>query len=208
MRLKSYIIEGPGRHGHPKRSKHPAQDEIAEILKRDCKQILKFYNMGQFLYRGIRVNASDPDFIEKKYHEDRKPKDTPKSIHDYMNKLYKKKFGWPVRNGISVTSSFTQASMYGNAYVFLPVDGFKFVYNLEIYDFTNDFVGDYVESPDPSVFYAPNLHSDFRDAAQDVVDDSKDSNLKGAFGYQREIMFWCKKYYLLSHVMDDIIKTI
>ncbi len=206
MRLKSYIIEGPGRHGHPvRRSALNPENKIAETLKRDCKQILQFYKQGRYLYRGIRVNSSDPTFVEKKFHPDRRPKDTVQGIHDYMNKLYKEKFGWEVRSGISVTSAFTQASMYGGVFIFLPVDGFKFVYNLEIFDFTDDFAGEWTDTGHRWIG-KDDFH--FKKNAQAVVDDSKDTNLKGAFGYQREIMFWCKKYYLLSHLEDQILKDL
>jgi len=188
MRLKSYITE-------------ITFDQkilpIRKTLERDCKEILQFYRYGKFLYRGIRTNDSDPIFLTKTPRDDRRPKDTAESIHDYMNKLYKKKFGWEVRNGISVSTSYGQADAYGNVHVFFPADGFKYVWHPDIYDFTNDFAGDWMDSrsfdPDPT------FNIDFQTAAQQLVDTSYDKNIKGAYGYNREMMFWAPKYYLLRN---------
>jgi hypothetical protein len=186
MRLKSYITE----------VKDLSYEEIRTILERDCKEILQFYRYGRLLYRGIRTNDSDPIFVTKTPRDDRRPKDTSEYIHDYMNKLYKKKFGWEVRNGISVSNSFAQADAYGNVHVFFPVDGFKYVWHPDIYDFTNDFAGEHMSDWNSD----PTDDLDFQIAAQQLVDTSYDKNIKGAYGYHREIMFWAPKYYLLRNI--------
>jgi hypothetical protein len=59
---------------------------------------------------------------------ERRPKDIPKFLHEYMNKQFIKVAGWPVRNGVSTTPSTWQASSYGRPMLFFPIGKLRWAY--------------------------------------------------------------------------------
>jgi len=105
----------------------------ADDIKDDCSEVLSVYeNVHRYLYRGIDVKT---DLILKFNSElvNRRPKHTPRVIHDVLNDLFNDKFGWECRNGIYAGID-EQADNYGTSYIIFPVDGFKIVYNKHIPD--------------------------------------------------------------------------
>ena len=117
----------------------------AELIRKECSQILKHYKRNDPLYRGIGFENSP--FITNNVGArlgDRRPKDTPLWAHEYMNKGLTKKFGWPVRDGISVSVKYMQARAYGETYFFFPTNGFKWAYVKgvqDVFQFIDDEIG-------------------------------------------------------------------
>ena len=92
--------------------------EFVETLKRDCSNIIQVYKQtNKFLYRGTNDKGT---FLEKtgRGAKVRIPRNTPVSFHRYLNKIFKEKFGWKVRDGISTTPKKGVANSYGNGYIF------------------------------------------------------------------------------------------
>jgi len=116
-------------------------DEIKEILQKKCGKIIKIYkNNNQFLYRGKRIAQTKSLILKSGRLENRRPSDTPYEIHDLLNIFFKKKFGWPVRNGVFATSDSGEVEIndYGNVHYFFPEDRFKFCWSPEIRDLYED----------------------------------------------------------------------
>ena len=134
---------------------------------------------------------------------DRKPKDTPQQIHDQLNYLYKKKFGWNVRSeGVFLSTSSTQSLMFAKqSFIFFPIGKYKYVYNNDIDDVTQ-----HIEDVNILSF----LHKDWfvnlgieQDTIDrvltDIVYSSDNNNLKNIHvGSGTEISFKCKEYYLVN----------
>lgn len=179
MRLDNYII-------------NEDIDKYIPILERDCSRIIKIYkNTHKFLYRGLMYRS---DFLVKKWREEsRRPKSTPKFVHDYLNKRFKDKFGWNVRNGISATSKLMQASFYGVVYIFFPVNDFEYVYAPNIGDLYAHLPGSIGGFDKEN-----NYFEKYKDIYDRLFNRYINSNLEGALiNQQGEIMFKTSKYYLI-----------
>jgi len=74
------------------------------------------------------------------YGKPRLPKDTPKILHRISNIVFKKKFGWPVRDGVFTTSGRYTASDYGRVGVFYPIGDYKYAWSSEVEDFYEDVI--------------------------------------------------------------------
>ena len=117
MRLREYLTEESGL-------------DLVSILKKDCNKFLREAGKPDALYRGIK--QSIPHQVKKKSRlEDRSPRNTNIKVHKALNKEFSKKFGWPVRNGIFVTSSTYDARYYGydNAYMFFPIGDYEYCWS-------------------------------------------------------------------------------
>ena len=134
MRLKQYILD-----------ENTAIDDefngIMDALKKDCKPFLDEYaksNCRGLLYRGSKRTIRSISKMTSRL-VDRKPKDTSKDIHDELNRLFKKKYGWKVRNGIFTTNRQATAKHYGRAYIFFPIGEFDFVWSDYVKDLYTEF---------------------------------------------------------------------
>ena len=195
------------------------------LIQRDCGQILKHYKTYNPLYRGTGFENSP--FITNNVGArlgERRPKDTPLWAHEYMNDKLTKKFGWPVRDGLSVTVKVDQARAYGNTYFFFPTNGYKWAYIIGVGD-AFQYIDDHISMIDLEKFQTgpedewkkwndeldagDHAHGNFKktkkdspyraaglDAALDkVIDQYTDAPWNRANG---EILFNTKKYYLVS----------
>lgn len=163
--------------------------EIREILHRDCKKILSIYRSTRGgLFRGEEIRNSDL-ILKQSRLENRKPKHTPQDVHDLLNKLFKNKFGWNVRNGVFVSSKYTTANDYGEVFYFFPAGNFKFCWSPKITDLYNDII---------DLHHYQEL-TDYEFLQDEIIDKYTDSNLVSAIKSRREISFNVSKYYLLSY---------
>ena len=145
-----------------------SKEEIKKILNRDCAKFLKEMR-GEYdlLFRGSykKVNR----IAKIKHNKERKPKDTPQELHDLLNKKFKKKFGWPVRNGIFTTSSYIMADGYGIPYKFFPIGDYKYVYSTKIEDLFQ-----YFEDRDITIFFSDDNKYDNNYIYNEYVDKMSD----------------------------------
>ena len=175
-----------------------SKEEIKKILNRDCAKFLKEMR-GEYdlLFRGSykKVNR----IAKIKHNKERKPKDTPQELHDLLNKKFKKKFGWPVRNGIFTTSSYIMADGYGIPYKFFPIGDYKYVYSTKIEDLFQ-----YFEDRDITIFFSDDNKYDnnyIYDVIEGAIKTYKDTGLykQVVTPSNYEITFWCDYYYLVDY---------
>jgi len=122
MRLESYLNEN--------------EVSIIDLLSKKCMPFVNMFrkeNCDRLLYRG-RKSPIFPWRAMKSNIADRLPKDTPKNIHDMLNVMFQKKFGWKCRNGVFASSDINMVNDYGDPYVFVPIGRFKFVWSNKIDD--------------------------------------------------------------------------
>lgn len=118
-----------------------AFDMMWSNLMADCDEYVKILKKsntrGKFLWRG--TNDRVKTFKKIKPRKDRIPKDTPEEIHELLDELFKKYHGWKARSeGVFVTSNKSDAYAYGDAYLFFPFNGYKFLWNSSISDLWSD----------------------------------------------------------------------
>jgi hypothetical protein len=117
------------------------EDTISKI-KKDCQPFLKeIKSVGRLLYRGSKIQIKSYKIL-KSYLEDRTPKNMNIEVHDYLNKQFKKKFGWPIRNGIFVSFDPDMAASYGTPYFFFPIGKYKYSFSKKVVDLYEDYYND------------------------------------------------------------------
>jgi len=116
-------------------------NEIVDFLKEKCSIFIKESN-GLMVYRGDDHLSSDNKFIIKHSRlQDRRPSSTPKYWHDILNGLFKKKFGWNVRNGIFTSSNCSVVSVYGRPRFFYPIGAYRYCWSPAVEDlYSEDFI--------------------------------------------------------------------
>ena len=196
MRLTRYINE--------------SEDAFYANVNSNCSQILKLYKrtfsisshmIGGVLFRGLKKAIPLGTVKSSRTEKGRRPKDTPLEVHNWLNQEFKRKFGWSVRDGISCTTSYGHAHGYGKIHVFLPFDGYKYVYSEEIGDL-------YIDLPGMAI---AGMQKDFDlnewlDEINEVLDSYTDKGIahllvkgsKVGSGHGPEIMFNAPKYYLFN----------
>jgi len=224
MRLQAYINE----------FKEYTLEELQSILERDCKRYLKEMKKARrLLWRGA-VGRTIPDIQEVKSHLEsgRMPKDTPEEIHDLMNHLFRNRFGWNVRNGISTTGDKGDTT-YGPQFIFFPIGVYDYVWSPDVPDLFSELDGrgytyefdemeveaeyeqtygnddepdieleDYIKEREEEWEYEKN------DYFKTLIKSYKDTGLNPqAIKSKNEIMFGCKTYYLVhKRWEEDIIQ--
>lgn len=112
--------------------------ESMEQFKKECYPALKDIkkNGYKFFYSGRKNNDM---IIRKKVRKDRKPRDTPDTIHKLVDKAFYKKFKVKPRSGSVFTKLEYDVSFYGTPYYLFPV-GEKYMYIwsdsvIDLYDY-------------------------------------------------------------------------
>jgi hypothetical protein len=116
MRLKQFITEG--------RSKELKEDEVIDLIKKNCKQALNKYKKGIVIYRGVEMDVSYA-FVDPKKSKPRRSANTSNYytlIND--NSPYWKQYPKRSESLICTTNKFTPEG-YGTSYIVLPYDNAK-----------------------------------------------------------------------------------
>jgi len=149
-----------------------SKEKIKKILDRDCAKFLKEMK-GEYdlLFRGSYMKI---DRIAKvKHNKNRSPKDTPQELHDHLNEMFKKKFGWPVRSGIFTVPNRSTASKYGDTFNFFPIGDYKYVYSKEVTDLFQEF-----EDEGVTTFFSDDKEYDNEYIFNQYVDEYSDKIVK------------------------------
>ncbi|MCK9371503.1 hypothetical protein M0R04_16435 [Candidatus Dojkabacteria bacterium] len=110
-----------------------------EILTNCSEYIKDISYCSSKLYRGTRYNIRTWKKLSTR--EDRRPRDTKQYVHDKFDEKFAKKFGWKARSeSVMVISNKGYAGAYtedtpGNTCIFLPINGFKYIWSPKISDF-------------------------------------------------------------------------
>lgn len=209
---KSYIV------GNRYKIQDSEFNKIKEILKKDCSHFLnELKSDGDFLFRGMKTlpdntyNDIDGIWI-KQARKNRTPRDLDYDIDMVFNDLFKERFNIPLRRqGVFATKDPIGAKGYtpnGEAYLFFPIDDYKYFWNPEITDlynylddqeWYNDFESE--KSLEDISFYDYHKKKakldgyDPMDEIEHIVNDYKKGGLSEV-GVQ-EITFILDKYYVI-----------
>lgn len=181
MRLKEYLTEDFGKD--------------VDLIEKNCKVYLGSTKGLKYLllrdFESNRVFNKDLEVIKSR--TDRRPKDTPMHIHEKINEMFRKKFGWDVRNGVFCEGEWCSFRKDNGFQRFIfPVDGFKFVWSPSVGDF---FIDVYKYKIKNVSYKEPNID----EILNDYVKSCKNTNLKDAINSRNEISLLCKEYYAVSY---------
>lgn len=185
--------------------------EIARVLSVDCKYYLNEIK-SEFLsrdprwsmfYRGIREHKVNSNIESIQPRKDREPLDMPVAVHDDLDRLFKKKFGWFVRSeGVFVTPSPLNAYGYGKACIFFPIGNYKYVWSPKIEDLyvylkSEKHLGSVFLHSIGRVVLSPEEEKIYNTVIKNVVNLYIDRNLSKALHLKNEVSFLVREYYVL-----------
>ena len=175
--------------------------QISSMVQRDCKPFIKELKKSNskkrpFFNRGTTSKTID-DFSKIKVRKDRKPRDTPLEVHNYLDNALKKKFGWKVRSeGVFATSQ--ERTGYGTSYIFFPIGKYKYVFSTQILDLYGHLGGGYMS--DGYLEISTNI-----EIINDAINTYKSSDMKEAMETMHEIIFKCDEYYMINMKYQNVL---
>ena len=172
-------------------------------INKECSTYLKSVTYGQKMFRGTNKSYNKPTKVTPR--KDRKPRDTPSEIHNFLDKVFDEKFGVKARSeGVFCTPNFGDAQAYGSVYYVFPVGSFKLIYNPKVTDLYQKLRDDHVllwdknaDRPTMNRIMDPKE----RDAKiKKIISGYKIStnNAKDALSNGGEVMLFCKEYFLVG----------
>jgi hypothetical protein len=188
MRLKQYITE----------DKITDPKAFINTLHTDCSDYFKYIKYGVKSFRGSKIRVY---YKKIKPRNNRIPRDTPKEVHEYLDKEFKKRFGWNVRSkGVFATANFDAAEDYGTPYYFYPSNGFKVVYSDKIDDLTLYLDDNNVIHREGNKWITTDVWKSKIDEL-DIVHEYKQggpADINKALQTFNEVIFKCDFYYIVN----------
>lgn len=192
-----------------------------KTIRQNCQPYLT-QNRGAIngfpLYRGVK-KTNEASVIRREVRlGNRKPKDMPLELHQFINGYFKKHYGAPFRNAMFVTSSVGNASEYGDVYVIFPAGEFQYLWSADyedLYSITSEFGFEHIP---------PNMEDpiEWKKVAKEALVDEvlstyQTDGLEKAIDSSHEIMIRCPYYYgihsdvmynkpLREEIMDGLYK--
>jgi len=125
MRLEKYIT----------RIDENTDEELLAYFLSEVKDYLKEQD-GVRLWRAHNHNIKGIQKFSAR--KNRKPRDTPKEVHDFLDKWFKSNFGWKARSeGVFCSTTPSNIEPFGkNVDLFFPCNGYKYVWSNIIQDMT------------------------------------------------------------------------
>lgn len=120
-------------------------EEIKKILRKKCAPVLKHFSSNKSKIEalpliGKKVNLKRPIKI-RKTRKNRRPKDTPAEIHDFIDDYFENKYGSRFRSeAIFATGSYATAKTYGNVFIILPVGKYEVLWSPMVKDLYSEFL--------------------------------------------------------------------
>lgn len=171
-------------------------DTVLPTLKKECSEFIGNSKDKTTLYRGVSDDLKDV-WRKEKPRTDRKPLDTPRDIHNLFDGASQKIFKWKARSqGVFTSPRKSVAGGYGTAYLFLPCNGYKYIWSPEIIDFYDKWKQDI--SQDPARYDKDYWNDIILHYYQNYHLSKNETN---------EVMFYCPNgYYLIDSRIDYTVE--
>ena len=111
--------------------------EIFKKIEKDCKPFLKELTkhslVDDLLYSGRKKKFEG--YFKGKVRKDRKPKDMPEEVHNWLDDWFEDKFGVRARSqSLFTIPKGSIAAGYGTPYAIFPIGNYKIIWSPEIED--------------------------------------------------------------------------
>jgi len=134
----------------------------------------------------------------------RRPLETPLQIHNLLNDMFKKKFGWKVRGeGVFAMNSLSHTlPYYGYKFHFFPEGKYEYIWSPDVSDLTlwmeQSGLLNMVEDENDGVYgVSPNYNEkEIEEKLSRIIKTYKKTNLTEALRSKNEVVFRCKAYWL------------
>lgn len=173
-------------------------DGVISQIKRNCGQFLSETRVP--MYRGMSAQLNPAIFSTVQTPATRGPRDTPGIINTYIVKWFQDNTGLPFRkeHTLFATGSRKEAEDYGRAFLVFPIGQFEYCWSPVYKDLTLQFE------------HMQMKHYSTAEIQQEVHRVISNGNYEINYGLQqaiqarKEIMIYCKEYYILDY---DAIAT-
>ena len=202
-RLDNYMLNEDKRE-----TDYNIEDMVLNIKKK-CKQSLGYMKKAKsFMWRYDRTVKENDEAYKAYTRRDRRPLDTPESVHSFIDGWFKREFGWKARsNNVlfiegrpkrSILNIMDRKSNIKQTIVF-PIGNIEFLWSPRIKDLTNDMSLE-------DIWYGDD---EWQDLLEGNLNNAgyEDTNMKNALRSGNEIMIHCKSYYgmVLDRIDEDIL---
>jgi len=196
--------------------------ETADRVHADCQFYLSQINAGednQIAWRGMDSQKyyGTQSILKDVRLNDRTPKDTDESTHDYINREFTKLYGAPFRNALFVSGSVQNTIRYGFPFQIFPVGQFKFIWSPTVNDLwiETQKLHRTMQLPNRSggedaMLKNEQLKSQARkEFNEKVLNSYQTTDISDALINRREIMIRVKQYYAVSfdNITNNILDT-
>ena len=186
MKFYRYITENKTDFNKIENDGKPFLDDLRKIKK-----------PPSLLYSGRK---SSEDFISRKVRKNRKPKNTPERIHNWLDKWFEYKFGIKARSkSLMADNKKAIASTYGTPYIIFPVGKYKIIWSEEVPDLYDDIKLQVPKEEIEEVLdKEPREVENLDNSLIEILETYKENNLKKALSIGEtsfEIMLICDHYY-------------
>lgn len=121
MRFDNYLLNENKRYDETLK-------QLEQVIKK-CSQFFGEVGSSGFLYRGTKIKIKAPVEIRIP-RKDRKPLNTDDIVHETMDSLFLKNFGWRARSqGVFCSPNIRTVKCYGIPYIIIPANGYKYIYS-------------------------------------------------------------------------------
>jgi len=226
MRLQNFINE-----------EIPYDEPLFKLIDRRAKKFVReMESWGEmpksksFIWRGTRRDIEKWDILQS-HLEGRTPKAMTLLEQYVLNEGFKKKFGWPARFGVFTTSNVSRdigAAIFGDPYIFIPLDDYEYVWSPKIWDMNinpdriaeshpyltaiedaieeaQDEIGSHSDEPLDKI--KEKIFSMVEKTVMRAVNTYTDKDLKKAVMVGSEVSFKCNEYLLVnSHYSKQLTK--
>ena len=196
-KFKNYITDG---------IRYNAQNDIdymINLLRKDCKPFIKELKKNKILLFSGRDELEN--FLKRTVRQDRKPRDTPLEIHDFIDNWFYKKFGIKARsNTIFCSTIELTTAEYGESYIVFPIGNYTTISSDAITDLYIEIMDNIIKKNYPKLALNFKKTIKFFDGKDSLYQEIE--KLLSGSNYKKnsiknntlEVMLHCKDYYLLS----------
>lgn len=177
MRLENYIVE-----------EEKGLAYYIPKIQAECKPFLKdIKGAAGTLFRDDIKNHNMPIW-KKKVRKDRLPLDTPKHIHDELDNIFLKKFGWKARSeGLFCWPYTFKSPFVSYKWIVFPVGNYKYLWSKEVDD-----LWEYINT-------ARIMKQDYVEYFEEILLETyTNKGIKMSIRYENEIMVKCDWAYLVK----------
>jgi len=180
-------------------------DCIINELTSKCQPFLQQIDYQLATYPMFRGDSKDSRMVDGACddlkitvgkQDNRTPKNTSIEMHNKINKIFTKQFQYPFRNGTFVVGAYISARMYGPVSTIIPIGDFHYLWSNKVCDLYSE----YATLELTKAGNAEEITAIFLDGFSNNKYEYQTSNLKQAIKSGNEIMLYCDKVFVVSHL--------
>lgn len=191
MRLYQYLNE------------NKTLEDLLTLINTKCRPFLRDWNGKGFLWRGFQRAASGWEIRSPR--KDRRPLDTTRDQHDFMNAMFYKKFGINLRSEALFCIGNRRANGYGALYMIFPIGDYEVYWSPFIRDLYQD-VFNHETNKVHRNMGAEYDHPKHTEEINNIIRSYQKGYVNNAIESNNEIMLICKEYIMVDQIYDEFFK--